>query len=85
MYAHSARGFGHFSAAPSNLRKRPRGRLRSVFAAILIGLALPAMAWEPTAPVELVVPAGTGGGADLMARFIQQVVFEKKMNLGCYK
>ena len=41
---------------------------------MLIGLALPAMAWEPTAPVELVVPAGTGGGADLMARFIQQVV-----------
>ena len=42
---------------------------------MLIGATLPAMAaWEPTAPVELVVPAGTGGGADLMARFIQQVV-----------
>ena len=43
-------------------------------AGLLLGLALPAMAWEPTAPVELVVPAGTGGGADQMARFIQQVV-----------
>src|SRR6185436_8952001 len=31
-------------------------------------------AWEPSAPVELVVPAGTGGGADQMARFIQQMV-----------
>jgi tripartite-type tricarboxylate transporter receptor subunit TctC len=31
-------------------------------------------AWEPTKPVELVVPAGTGGGADQMARFIQGVV-----------
>ena len=31
-------------------------------------------AWEPTAPVELVVPAGAGGGADQMARFIQQAV-----------
>ena len=41
---------------------------------MLIGLAFPVLAWEPTAPVELVVPAGTGGGADLMARFIQQAV-----------
>lgn len=31
-------------------------------------------AWEPTKPVEFVVPAGTGGGADQMARFIQGVV-----------
>ena len=31
-------------------------------------------AWEPTKPVELVVPAGTGGGADQMARLIQGVV-----------
>ena len=37
--------------------------------------ATPALAaWEPTAPVELVVPAGPGGGADQMARFIQQMV-----------
>ena len=28
-------------------------------------------AWEPTKPVEFIVPAGTGGGADQMARFIQ--------------
>jgi putative tricarboxylic transport membrane protein len=31
-------------------------------------------AWEPTGPVELVVPAGTGGGADQMARFVAQLV-----------
>jgi putative tricarboxylic transport membrane protein len=31
-------------------------------------------AWEPSAPVELVVPAGTGGGADQMARFIAELV-----------
>jgi len=31
-------------------------------------------AWEPTKPVELVVPAGTGGGADQMARFLQGVI-----------
>ena len=33
-----------------------------------------AHAWEPTKTVEFVVPAGTGGGADQMARFIQGVV-----------
>src|SRR3982750_3828240 len=40
-----------------------------------VGLAAPALAaWEPTKPVEFVVPAGTGGGADQMARLIQGVV-----------
>src|SRR5262245_56362703 len=28
-------------------------------------------AWEPVRPVEFIVPAGTGGGADQMARTIQ--------------
>ena len=31
-------------------------------------------AWEPTKPVEFIVPAGTGGGADQMARFLQGVI-----------
>ncbi|HEY8564587.1 MAG TPA: tripartite tricarboxylate transporter substrate-binding protein [Beijerinckiaceae bacterium] len=30
--------------------------------------------WEPTRPVSIVVPAGTGGGADQMARVIQGIV-----------
>ena len=30
-----------------------------------------AAGWEPTKPVEFVVPAGTGGGADQMARLLQ--------------
>ena len=45
------------------------GALAAVFA------APPALAaWEPTKPVEFIVPAGTGGGADQMARFLQGVV-----------
>ncbi|MFO1304237.1 MAG: tripartite tricarboxylate transporter substrate-binding protein [Burkholderiales bacterium] len=36
-------------------------------------------AWEPTKPVEFVVPAGTGGGADQMARFIQGVVAKNNL------
>jgi putative tricarboxylic transport membrane protein len=31
-------------------------------------------AWEPTRPVEFIIPAGTGGGADIMARTIQGIV-----------
>ena len=33
-----------------------------------------AAAWEPTKSVEFVIPAGTGGGADQMARLIQGIV-----------
>jgi len=40
----------------------------------LMGLANGAAAWEPTKPVTFVIPAGTGGGADQMARFVQGVV-----------
>jgi len=36
--------------------------------------SFPAAAWEPDKPVTFVIPAGTGGGADQMARFIQGVV-----------
>jgi putative tricarboxylic transport membrane protein len=42
--------------------------------------APPAFAWEPSKPIEFVVPAGTGGGADQMARFIQGVVAKNKLS-----
>ena len=42
---------------------------------MIIGLSTgTASAWEPTKPVEFVVPAGTGGGADVMARFISPII-----------
>lgn len=40
-------------------------------------LAMPgvmAQAWEPTKTVEFIVPAGTGGGADQMARLIDAII-----------
>jgi putative tricarboxylic transport membrane protein len=44
-------------------------------ASCLAVLAGPAVAaWEPVRPVEFIVPAGTGGGADQMARTIQGIV-----------
>ncbi|MCW5636881.1 MAG: tripartite tricarboxylate transporter substrate binding protein [Rubrivivax sp.] len=51
---------------------RGAGLAACFFAACTVQAQAPA--WEPTAPVELVVPAGTGGGADLMARFIADMV-----------
>jgi tripartite-type tricarboxylate transporter receptor subunit TctC len=38
-----------------------------------------AAAWEPAKPIEFVVPAGTGGGADQMARFIQGVAAKNNL------
>lgn len=48
-------------------------------AAALVGLPTAALGWEPTKPVEFVVPAGTGGGADQMSRLVQGIV--QKHNL----
>ena len=45
-------------------------------------LATPALAqrgWEPTRPVQFIVPAGTGGGADQMARVIQGIVSKHEL------
>ena len=35
--------------------------------------------WEPTKPVEFVIPAGPGGGADQMARMIQGIVTKNNL------
>src|SRR4051812_9900457 len=36
------------------------------------------VAWQPTKSVEVIVPAGTGGGADQMARMIQGIIQNEK-------
>ncbi len=42
--------------------------------------ALPAQAaWEPTKPVEVVVPAGAGGASDQMARTIQGIIVKHQL------
>jgi putative tricarboxylic transport membrane protein len=55
-----------------------RAGLGAIAAAALVATGAQA-AWEPTKPVEFVVPAGTGGGADQMARLIQGVVIKYKL------
>lgn len=39
-----------------------------------------AQAWEPKKPVELIIMAGTGGGADQMARLIQGIIQKNDMS-----
>ena len=66
-------------------RQRAVGRSLSLacaswsLAAILLA-AQPAAAWQPTKPVEFVIPAGTGGGADQMARLISGIVEKHKLS-----
>jgi putative tricarboxylic transport membrane protein len=67
--------FGHTTFACRSLLKRT---LPAV-AALALGAAGPAFAWEPAKPVEFVIPAGTGGGADQMARLIQGIVVKHKL------
>ena len=52
--------------------------LVTVVAVALVGVwsGTSAAAWQPTKPVEFNIPAGTGGGADIMARFISPL-FQK--------
>ena len=50
-----------------------RARVAAIAGVVLTALA-PAFAWEPSKTVEFVVPAGTGGGADQMARLIQSII-----------
>ena len=54
-----------------------------VVTAILVGepgdAGVPA-AWEPTKPIEFVIPAGTGGGADQMARLIAGIAEKHKLS-----
>ena len=61
---------------------RNRFKFRAALSvAAFVGLmpVLAVGAWEPTKPVEFVVPAGSGGGADQMARFIQGVVAKNNL------
>jgi tripartite-type tricarboxylate transporter receptor subunit TctC len=53
----------------------------AVGAAACLWAAPPAQAaWEPTKPIEFVIPAGTGGGADQMARLIAGIVEKHKLS-----
>jgi putative tricarboxylic transport membrane protein len=50
----------------------------AVVTILLFGSAV-AGAWEPTKPIEFVIPAGTGGGADQMARLMAGISDKHKL------
>jgi tripartite-type tricarboxylate transporter receptor subunit TctC len=53
----------------------------SAAAVLLVApLGARAQSWEPAKPVEFIVPAGTGGGADQMARFLQGVIAKHSLS-----
>jgi putative tricarboxylic transport membrane protein len=60
------------SQSVGSLRKA--ASLCFAFAAVLVAVPAQAQSWEPTKTVEFIVPAGTGGGADQMARFIDALI-----------
>ena len=53
--------------------------IRTIALALAAGAGCAQAAWEPTQPVEIVVPAGAGGGADQMARLIQSLIAKHKL------
>jgi len=56
-----------------------RGLVRYTALAAALASAVAAHAWEPTKTVEFILPAGTGGGADQMARFIQGTIAKHRL------
>jgi putative tricarboxylic transport membrane protein len=56
----------------------------SSFVSTIVGTTLvastPLHAWEPTRQIEFVIPAGTGGGADQMARLISGIAEKNKLS-----
>jgi putative tricarboxylic transport membrane protein len=51
----------------------------AAFALLVLMAGSANAAWEPTKPIEFVIPAGTGGGADQMARLIAGVAEKHKL------
>src|SRR5262245_55101231 len=47
---------------------------------VLAAVAPAQAAWEPSKPIEFVIPAGTGGGADQMARLIAGIAEKHKLS-----
>jgi putative tricarboxylic transport membrane protein len=48
--------------------------------AAMLAVAPARAAWEPSKPIEFIIPAGTGGGADQMARLISLIAEKHKLS-----
>ena len=62
------------------MKMKLKGALISTALALGVTSVSPAFAaWEPTKPVEFIIPAGPGGGADQMARMIQGIITKNNL------
>lgn len=50
----------------------------SLFIAVALGASQAFAAWKPTRPIEFIIMASKGGGADRIARLMQKIVTENK-------
>src|SRR5580658_3628570 len=69
-------GQGHMTTPHS------RRTVLATLAAAATGLgnsAARAAGWQPTRPIELVVPSAAGGGLDVTARVLQQLMHDLKL------
>jgi len=68
------------------MRILPKSVIAGLGVGVLVGLSATAIpqdaqaAWKPQKPVEFVIMAGKGGGADKMARLMQSVIAKKKLS-----
>jgi putative tricarboxylic transport membrane protein len=69
----------HFSGGIIMADPRAARVLATAVAALALVVPLSSAGWEPTKPVEFIVPAGTGGGADQMARMLQGVITKNNL------
>src|SRR5258708_23994637 len=78
--ANVARSIRSINRGENHMKRSLFTRARvAAFAGVVLTALAPAFAWEPNKTVEFVVPAGTGGGADQMARLIQSIVAKHKL------
>jgi len=62
------------------MRGKFNAAARAALAAAAVAICpVSGQAWEPTKSVEFIIPAGTGGGADQMARTIQGIVVKHNL------
>jgi len=69
------------------MKKQQRSKVWQWMLVIALGVGVTSLwsgmaaaaAWQPTKPVEFNIPAGTGGGADIMARFIGPLFQKNKI------
>ena len=67
------------------MRKFTRSALASLLGALTLSagsltISQDAQAWEPKKPIDFVIMAGKGGGADKMARLMQSVIEKHKLS-----